>query len=121
MTEKEIVVTIMLPLAIGVVAFLLKFMFSSIARWAEEKLKSFDEKFKEVNKSFDDKFEKLTGRLDNLAEKVESFSAQFAAAAVKNEHNAEEIKILRLRLHDLAQDVHIVKSVQDRCSKCSKG
>lgn len=95
MTTSQIVAAVLTAL-VGVVAFLLKFMFSKIAQWLEEKLSS------------------LTDRLDNLGTKVDSLVAQFAASAVKNEHNAEEIKILRLRMHDLAQEVHILKAIQER-------
>lgn len=102
MTTSQIVAAA-LTLLVGVTGFMLRFMFSKIAQWLEEKLTS------------------LTDRLDSLGDKVDSLVTQFAASAVKNEHNSEEIKILRLRMHDLAQDVHIVKAVQDKCKSCNKG
>jgi len=102
MSTSQIVATALTAL-VGVTVFLLKFMFTRIAQWLEEKLSS------------------LTDRLDALGDKVDSLVTQFAASAVKNEHNSEEIKILRLRMHDLSQDIHIVKAVQDRCKNCNKG
>jgi cell shape-determining protein MreC len=102
MSNSQIVAAVFTAL-VGVTVFLLKFMFTKIAQWLEEKLSS------------------LTDRLDSLGDKVDSLVTQFAASAVKNEHNAEEIKILRLRMHDIAQEVHIVKAVQERCKNCAKG
>ena len=63
----------------------------------------------------------VNDRLDSLGSKVDILVEKFAASAVKNEHNSEEIKLLRLRIHDLAQEVHIVKAVQERCKSCAKG
>lgn len=63
----------------------------------------------------------ITEKLTMIGKKVDVLVENFAAAAVENRHNSEEIKTLRLRMHDLSQDIHIVKAVQERCKNCAKG
>jgi peptidoglycan hydrolase CwlO-like protein len=62
----------------------------------------------------------VTERIDSLGDKVDILVEKFAASAVKNEHNTEEIKALRHRMHDLSNIVAEVKIIQDRCKACAK-
>jgi cell shape-determining protein MreC len=101
MSNSQIVAAILTAL-VGVTAFLLKFMFTKIAQWLEEKL------------SF------LTSRIDSLGEKVDSLATKFAASSVREERNEQEINTLRMRQHEMANEQAKIQAIIEKCKNCTK-
>ena len=101
MSNSQIVAAILTAL-VGVTVFLLKFMFTKIAQWLEEKL------------TF------LTSRIDSLGEKVDSLATKFAASSVREERNEQEINTLRIRQHELSNDMAKTQGLLEKCKNCSK-
>jgi hypothetical protein len=62
----------------------------------------------------------ITEKLTMIGKKVDVLVENFAAAAVENRHNSEEIKILRLRQHEMANEQAKIQAIIEKCKNCTK-
>jgi len=60
----------------------------------------------------------ITEKLTMIGQKVDVLVENFAAAAVENRHNSEEIKTLRMRQHEMANEQAKIQAILEKCKNC---
>jgi hypothetical protein len=61
----------------------------------------------------------LKKRLDRMEQGLGALLSELKAGNVQASTNSAEIAILRTRMHDLSNDVHLVKITQQKCRHCN--
>lgn len=61
----------------------------------------------------------VTKRLDRLEHGLSALLSELRAGNITATTNTQEINLLRARMHELSNDVHLVKITQQNCKKCS--
>jgi len=52
--------------------------------------------------------------------KVDSLATKFAASSVREERNEQEINTLRIRQHELSNDMAKTQGLLEKCKNCTK-
>ncbi len=101
MSNSQIVAAILAAI-VGGTGFLLKFMFARLAENVKESFASLVLELKEINK------------------KVDILSQHYAASSVREERNEQEINTLRIRQHELSNDMAKTQGLLEKCKNCTK-
>lgn len=64
-------------------------------------------------------FSSITARLDKFEGALSELLAELRVANTMGQTHGQEIALLRTRMHELSNDVHLVKVTQERCASCA--
>jgi archaellum component FlaC len=108
--STSVVVSLVLTVVIAIAGFLFKFLFTKVVDGLKETLGDIRQCLTE-----------LTTELKDIKKTVSEVLQHNAASIVRDQRYDEEIKILRLRQHELSNEHAKVQGTLEKCKNCAKG